>query len=206
MTGMKRRHDISDKTGCKPTKHSKLSKVSQRCEQYGSGPVLKQVIDEVIAVQPKHADLLNFFIQNCQSYGWNDCSCEFSEDPGSVYIVRHGASSLCDNILHFVTYFMPRKMCTPSKNDYVKAGAALRAVIKKYVDNGHLVKDKNTKHVLRQLSVAASFNGPKILDRMNDLFQQRWWRRFENMVSFLLLRFISSADCLYFLSKYFVSN
>jgi hypothetical protein len=188
---MKRRMSDDKEARGKP---AKLCRIGKRCEKDGSGPVLKQIIDEVIAVQPKHAEWLNFFIHNCEGYGWNECSCEYSEATGSLYIQRHGASSLCSNILHFVTYFMPRKMCTPSKNDYTKAGAALRAVIKYCIDNGHLVKDDDTKNVLRQLSIAATFNGQKIVAHLNDLYEQQWWAQLdttETEVPFSLFSFVA---------------
>jgi hypothetical protein len=156
-------------------------RLSTRCANDTSGPVLELLINEISTAKPKHAEWLRLFVTNCEGYGWNDCSCEYSEKPGSRYIQRHGAASLYSNVRHFIEYFMPRKMC-PSKGDYSKAAAALRALITSCIDKGLLVKNAEAKSVLKCISKAVSFDGQKITRRLNDLHDERWWARLSTKV------------------------
>ena len=153
--------------------------VPGRCANDTSGPVLKLLLDEIVVANPKHAEWLELFVMNCESYGWNHCSCEYSEKSGSRYIERHGAVSLYSNVRHFVGYFIPRKM---GKVDSAKAAAALKALIRKCIDKGLLPNNAETKSVLKYISKSTCFDGKKIVKRLNDLHDQKWWASLSSQV------------------------
>ena len=63
-----------------------------------------------------------YFEQNCENYGWDDPLAA----EGS-YCATHGVAELAGNIGHFLGYYVPRKMSTPSQSEMRRMCSALRS-------------------------------------------------------------------------------
>ena len=107
------------------------------------GPSLRYIFGELIASNRKYDQWLQYFESNCQSYGWDTCcaSCEYSENYGCGFCDRLGAETLASNIRHFLGYYVPKNMGTPSPSAMKQAAATLRALVNHCVVKGYVVKD-----------------------------------------------------------------
>lgn len=141
--------------------------------------MLAQVLREVLRANPKHSTWLSVFENNCQSYGWNSCGCEFFETPsGSAYLQTHGVEALGVNMGHFFGYYLPRK-CSPSESEQKAAAAALKAVLEHCSKKGYMQEDSHFRELMQLVSSSASFKGEAIVSGLQELANAGYWNKLE---------------------------
>lgn len=114
-----------------------------------------------------------YFEQNCENYGWDDPLAA----EGS-YCATHGVAELAGNIGHFLGYYVPRKMSTPSQSEMRRMCSALRALIRHCVDQGHMTK-ADAKPILKRISTSSNFRAEKIQRALNQLHTDGYWNALE---------------------------
>lgn len=170
------------KTGGKRRKRDPKSASDVNLEKCDgcAGPTLREIFAEI---DQKHTKWLQMFEINCQSYSWGSCDCEFFETARShlgtsAFCMTHGAEQIPSSISHFLGYFVPRKMCTPSTGQMKQCAAALRALVKHCVAQGYMEKQSG-KELLKEIQVSNKFKAEDISNALQQLADSGYWESLE---------------------------
>jgi hypothetical protein len=129
---------------------------------------IKEILDDVVAMNPKHEAAIAMFIQSFSCYA---CRSENHD-----YTTTHGVENLVNAIPCFFTYFCPRNLCTPKQAEIVRYASAVRAVIMHCIKKGYAdKKDPDVKYCLKAIAAARKCQGRKIIDELSVLYVTKWW-------------------------------
>ena len=156
------------------------------------GPTLQEIFKffhETAPNKGRNLEWLEWMERNWQSYwpGSEHPYCTSGEEVtigrpdremfGSAYLKLHGAKVLCNNINHFLSDFVPRKMDADFR-DMKRCAATLRALVKFCISQGHLEKDDaKVKHTLKSISVCGKFDAEGIGNSLLKLKDTGYWKR-----------------------------
>ena len=156
------------------------------------GPTLQEIFKffhETAPNKGRNLEWLEWMERNWQSYwpGSEHPYCTSGEEVnigrpnremfGSAYLKLHGAKVLCDNINHFLSDFVPRKMDADFR-DMKRCAATLRALVKFCISRGYLEKDDaKVKHTLKFISVSGKFDAEGVRNSLQQLKNTGYWKR-----------------------------
>jgi len=144
--------------------------------------IFEAFIDHRRANQRRNCEWIELLERNCESYGGEYCVCnrpgERNRQSGqpSEYIDLHGAKCLGHNISHFLGYYVPRKMCTPSMRDMKRCAATLDDLLKFCIKQGY-VQRKDVKELRRSISVSGTFDAEGVQSALQRLHDEGYWER-----------------------------
>jgi hypothetical protein len=133
--GSKRPHEVSLEVY--PLSKPKLSLC--RCATMKGTVTIKEILDEVIDMDPKHEAAIATFIL---CFSCHECR---SVDHG--YTTIHGVENLVNAIPSFFTYFCPRDLCTPKQAEIYDKTYARRHALHKKKD---MLRRQTRRQVLSQ--------------------------------------------------------
>ena len=131
----KRAHDDTTNSESAPPAKNAKGPPTTPPEEEVKDPTLQQIFESFHAHdrnKGRNLEWLEALESNCQNYGWNGSDksyvmSEYNQERfGSSFLKLHGAERLCDNIDHFLSYFVPRKMMTPDDDARLQGHEALR--------------------------------------------------------------------------------
>lgn len=183
----KRAHDDTTNSESAPPAKKAKGPPPTPPEEEVKDPTLQQIFESFHAHdrnKGRNLEWLEALESNCQSYGWNGSDKSYvmgeynQERFGSPFLKLHGAERLCDNINHFLSYFVPRKMMTPDFKDMKRCAATLRALVKFCISRGYLEKDDvYVKNTLESISVSGNFDAEGIRRSLTQLKDTGYWKR-----------------------------
>ena len=160
-----------------PTPHlaAQSEAVPGRAEPSFTGPPLCKIFNEVEAKNRQHAQWLGCFWSNCQQYGWAGDET-YSETAGETYCETHGAESLESNVGHFLGYFVPRKMGTPSAKEMEQCAATMSALVRHCVAKKYCAPQPE---LLDKIKISGTFDAEGCMTAIQGLADRRYWDAFE---------------------------
>ena len=183
----KRAHDDTTNSESAPPAKKAKGPPPTPPEEEVKDPTLQQIFESFHAHdrnKGRNLEWLEALESNCQNYGWNGSDksyvmSEYNQERfGSSFLKLHGAERLCDNIDHFLSYFVPRKMMTPDFKDMKRCAATLRALVKFCISRGYLEKDDiYVKYTLESISVSGNFDAEGIRRSLQQLKDTGYWKR-----------------------------
>jgi len=192
MLDTKRAFD--DVTNSEPAPPAKKAKgpLPTPPEEEMKGPTLQEIFKffhETAPNKGRNLEWLEWMERNWQSYwpGSKHPYCTNGEEVsigipnremfGSAYLKLHGAKVLCNNINHFLSDFVQRKMDADFR-DMKRCEATLRALVKFCTSQGYLEKDDaKVKHTLKSISVSGKFDAEGVRNSLQQLKNTGYWKR-----------------------------
>jgi hypothetical protein len=153
-------------------KEEKKVKGVPRCSKWRSaGPSLAAILDRFCDEKPRHCWSVDLFLSMLQSYGREDCDCEYQTEV--PFAELHDASIIPSNAESFLSWFMVRKVM--SSRAEKKAAATAMSVLLRYCASKNYLPKQVVNQVAKDVRAIGSFDGDDLGERIQQLYDIGYW-------------------------------